>query len=163
MDKMTLKKISTRVVVSAALQTVIMMSVYAAPMTSNILTLDDRVSVSSLLSLPYSNLNAPQGGEFSTFELGTFDSLNPLINTGTPVNGTAYLYDSLLSSSLNEPSVSYGLLADQITRDPKDSSWVIFHINPKAAFSNHQPVTADDVVFTFNMILSKGSPGLRLY
>jgi microcin C transport system substrate-binding protein len=163
MDKMTLKKISTRVVVSAALQTVIMMSVYAAPMTSNILTLDDRVSVSPLLSLPYSNPNAPQGGEFSTFELGTFDSLNPLISTGTPVNGTAYLYDSLLSSSLNEPSVSYGLLADQITRDPKDSSWVIFHINPKAAFSNHQPVTADDVVFTFNMILSKGSPGLRLY
>ncbi|MDE2421810.1 MAG: ABC transporter substrate-binding protein [Gammaproteobacteria bacterium] len=138
-------------------------SACAAPITSNMLTLDDRVSSSSLSSLPYSNPDAPKGGEFSTYELGTFDSLNPLINTGTPVNGTAYLFDSLLSSSLNEPSVSYGLLADQITRDPHDSSWIIFHLNPKAYFSNHQPVTADDVVFTFNTILSKGSPGLRLY
>jgi microcin C transport system substrate-binding protein len=163
MDKIKLKKISNRFVVSAAIQIVAMTSVYAAPKTSNILTLDDRVPPSSLLSLPYSNPSAPKGGEFSTFEIGTFDSLNPLINTGTPANGTAYLYDSLLSSSLNEPSVSYGLLADQITRDPKDTSWIIFHINPKATFSNHQPVTADDVVFTFNMILNKGSPGLRLY
>ncbi len=147
---------------SLAIQTLMVTSVFAAPITSNMLTLDEHAS-SSLSYLPYSNPTAPKGGEFSTFELGTFDSLNPLINTGTAVNGTAYLFDSLLSSSLNEPSVSYGLLADQITRDPNDSSWIIFHINPKAYFSNHQPVTADDVVFTFNTILSKGSPGLRLY
>ncbi len=153
-----------KLIIFAAVQTLMMTSVFAAPITSNMLTLDDRISSSNSLShLPYSNPNAPKGGEFSTFELGTFDSLNPLINTGTAVNGTAYLFDSLLSSSLNEPSVSYGLLADQITRDPSDSSWIIFHINPKAYFSNHQPVTADDVVFTFHTILTKGSPGLRLY
>lgn len=151
------------VVFQMSIQILLMPSVFAAPITSNMLTLDDQVSSSSLSYLPYSNPNAPKGGEFSTFELGTFDSLNPLINTGTPVNGTAYLFDSLLSSSLNEPSVSYGLLADQITRDPKDSSWIIFHLNPKAYFSNHQPVTADDVVFTFHTILSQGSPGLRMY
>jgi microcin C transport system substrate-binding protein len=147
----------------AALQTFIITSVYAASITSNMLTLNDNQRSLPLTSLPYVNPNAPKGGEFSTFELGTFDSLNPLINTGTPAYGTAYLFDSLLSSSLNEPSVSYGLLADRITRDPKDTSWVVFHINPKAYFSNHQPVTADDVVFTFNTILRQGSPGLRLY
>jgi microcin C transport system substrate-binding protein len=162
-NNIALKMISTRFVVYAAIQTLIITSVYAAPITSNMLALDEPNASSKLLFLPYSNPHAPKGGEFSTFELGTFDSLNPLINTGTPVNGTAYLYDSLLASSLNEPSVSYGLLADQITHDPKDSSWVIFHINPKAYFSNHQPVSADDVVFTFNTILSQGSPGLRLY
>jgi microcin C transport system substrate-binding protein len=163
LKKVAFKKVSTQVIVCIFMQTFIIASAIAEPMTSNMLALYDRVFVSPLLSLSYSNSNSPKGGEFSTFELGTFDSLNPLINTGTPVNGTAYLYDSLLSSSLNEPSVSYGLLADQITRDPKDSSWVIFHINPKATFSNHQPVTVDDVVFTFNLIMRKGSPGLRLY
>ena len=151
------------IIVCTMLQLPIITSLYAAPFTSNMLALADPNAFSTRLALPYSNPQAPKGGEFSTFELGTFDSLNPLINTGTPVNGTAYLYDSLLSSSLNEPSVSYGLLANKITRDPKDSSWVIFHIHPKAYFSNRQPVSADDVVFTFNTILSKGSPGLKIY
>ena len=137
---------------------------FAVPTTTNTLSLNDLAPTPSQMSfLPYSYPNAPKGGEFSTFEIGTFDSLNALINSGTPVNGTAYLSDSLLSASLNQPSFSYGLLADSITRDPKNPSWIIFHINPKAYFSNHTPVTADDVVFTFNTILSKGATGLRLY
>jgi len=159
-----MKLISQRIVLLTVLHPLAVSSAFAKPITSSILSLNDRASSSSQQSyLPYSNPNAPKVGEFSTFEIGTFDSLNPLINTGTPVNGTAYLSNSLLSASLNEPSVSYGLLADSITRDPQDPSWIIFHINPKAYFSNHQPVTADDVVFTFNTILSKGSTGLRLY
>jgi microcin C transport system substrate-binding protein len=152
-----------RMTAYTVLQWLVAISASAAPFTSNMVALNEPTAVKTRFSLPYSNPQAPKGGEFSTFELGTFDSLNPLINTGTPVNGTAYLYDSLLSASLNEPSVSYGLLAERITRDPKDSSWVIFHIDPKAYFANRQPVSADDVVFTFNTILAKGSPGLRIY
>lgn len=158
-----MKLISQRIVLLTVLHTLAVSS-FAKPITTNILSLNDRASSSVQQShLPYSNPNAPKGGEYSTFEIGTFDSLNALINTGTPVNGTAYLSDSLLSASLNEPSTSYGLLAESITRDPQDPSWITFHINPKAYFSNHQPVTADDVVFTFNTILSKGATGLRLY
>ena len=159
-----MKLISQRIVLFMVLHALAVSSSFAKPITTNILSLNDHASSSVQQSyLAYSNPNAPKGGEFSTFEIGTFDSLNPLINTGTPVNGTAYLSNSLLSASLNEPSVSYGLLADSITRDPQDPSWIVFHINPKAYFSNHQPVTADDVVFTFDTILSKGSTGLRLY
>jgi len=113
--------------------------------------------------LPYANPAAPKGGEFSTQFLGTFDTFNALNDQGTAVYGTAYLSDSLLTASLDEPAVSYGLLADQITRDPDDPSWIIFHINPKAYFANHDPVTADDVVFTFDTILKNGAPGLRSY
>ena len=159
-----MKSTSQRIVLFTVLHTLAASSVFAKPITTNILSLNDRRSTGVEQShLPYSNPSAPKGGEFSTFEIGTFDSLNALINTGTPVNGTAYLSDSLLSASLNEPSVSYGLLADSITRDPQDPSWIEFHINPKAYFSNRQPVTANDVVFTFNTILSKGATGLRLY
>lgn len=159
-----MKSKSQCIVLLTVLHALTASSVFAKPITTNILSLNEHTSSNSKQSfLPYSNPNAPKGGEYSTFEIGTFDSLNALINTGTPVNGTAYLSDSLLSASLNEPSLSYGLLADSITRDPQDPSWIVFHINPKAYFSNHQPVTADDVVFTFNTILSKGATGLRLY
>ena len=159
-----MKLIRQRIVLLTVLHALAISTSFAKPITTNILSLNERASSNSqLFYLPYSNPNAPKVGEFSTFEIGTFDSLNALINTGTPVNGTAYLSDSLLSASLNEPSVSYGLLADSITRDPQNPSWIVFHINPKAYFSNHQPVTADDVVFTFNTILSKGAPGLRMY
>ncbi|GAC1370562.1 MAG: extracellular solute-binding protein [Aquirhabdus sp.] len=159
-----MKLFSQRIVLLTVFNTLAVSSSFAKPITTHILSLNETASSSAQPSyLPYSYPNAPKGGEFSTFEIGTFDSLNALINTGTPVNGTAYLSDSLLSASLNEPSVSYGLLADSITRDPQDPSWIIFHINPKAYFSNRQPVTADDVVFTFNTILTKGATGLRLY
>ena len=155
--------IRQRLVLCIVLEMLAVSPSLAKPMTTDILSLNERSPSTSQSYLPYSNPNAPKGGDFSTFEIGTFDSLNALINTGTPVNGTAYLSDSLLSASLNEPSVSYGLLADSITRDPQDPTWIIFHLNPRAYFSNHQPVTADDVVFTFNTILSKGATGLRLY
>ncbi len=112
---------------------------------------------------PYANPAAPKGGTFSTMAQGTFDSLNPLISKGTAVNGTAYLSDSLLTTSLDEPAVAYGLLADLITRDTEDPSWIIFHINTNARFSNQQPVTADDVVYTFETILTQAVPGLRSY
>lgn len=155
---------SQRIVLLTVLHTLTASSTFAKPITTNILSLNDRASSNvQQINLAYSNPNAPKGGEYSTFEVGTFDSLNALINTGTPVNGTSYLSDSLLSASLNEPSTSYGLLAESITRDPRDPTWIVFHINPKAYFSNRQPVTADDVVFTFNTILSKGATGLRLY
>lgn len=138
-------------------------SASAITITSNALILQGRPLHSSADYLPYSNPHAPKGGSFSTMAEGTFDSLNALINKGSPVEGTAYLSDSLLSTSLDEPLVSYGLLAERISRDPADPSWVTFHLNPHAYFSNHQPVTADDVVFTFDTLRMHGSPGLRSY
>ncbi|WP_410211162.1 extracellular solute-binding protein [Aquirhabdus sp.] len=136
---------------------------FAIVTTSNAIALNGTPLHSQDAFFPYANPNAPKGGTFSTMAQGTFDSLNALISKGTAVNGTAYLSDSLLATSLDEPSVAYGLLADKITRDTEDPSWIIFHIHPNARFSNQQPVTADDVVFTFETILTRAVPGLRSY
>jgi microcin C transport system substrate-binding protein len=139
------------------------LSATAAIVTSNAIALQGVPLHGRATALPYANPDAPKGGEFSTMAEGTFDSLNALINKGTAVDGTAYLSDSLLSASLDEPTVSYGLLAERISRDPLDPSWIIFHLNPHAYFSNHQAVTADDVVYTFDILRLQGAPGLRSY
>jgi ABC-type oligopeptide transport system substrate-binding subunit len=82
---------------------------------------------------------------------------------GTETDGVNYLFDSLMSSSLDEPAVMYPLLAEKVTFDPEKTHFVIFHLNPKARFSNGQPVTAQDVKFSFDTFQYKSNPGLQMY
>lgn len=139
-------------------------SVQAAPVTTPaILTLHGDALHAKADHFPYANPDAPKYGTHSVQAQGTFDSFNALINKGTPVAGTQYLFDTLTVASLDEPFARYPLLADTITRDPADGSWIMYHLNPKARFSNGLPVRAQDVAFTFNTLLSKGHPGLRSY
>ncbi len=112
---------------------------------------------------PYANPNAPKGGTLSLAAMGTFDSINKWIDIGTPVTGTDYLYESLMTGSLSEVSVAYPLLADKVTYDPADPSWIIYHINPKAYFWDGSPVTADDVKASMEAILTKGVMSMRSY
>ena len=69
---------------------------------------------------------------------------------------------SLFTSSADEPSSSYGYVAKSIEVAP-DSSWVTFHLNPEAKFNNGQKITADDVIFSFNILKTKGVPLFRTY
>ena len=110
----------------------------------------------------YASPKAIKGGTFRDFALGTFDSLNPFIAKGTPATDLGLIYDTLLTSSGDEPSTYYGLVAESIEY-PEDRSWVIFHLNPKARFHDGTPVTADDVVFSFNTLIEKGSPTYAFY
>lgn len=112
---------------------------------------------------PYANPNAPKGGTLSLVALGTFDSVNKWLDVGTPVTGTDYLYESLMTGSLNEGFVQYPLLADKVTYDPNDASWIIYHINPKAYFWDGSPVTSDDVKASIEKILTKGPMSMRSY
>ena len=105
--------------------------------------------------LPYANPNAPKGGVLSLSAIGTFDSINKWIDVGTPVTGTDYLFESLMTGSLSEAFVQYPLLADKVTYDPDDPSWVIYHINPKAYFWDGAPVTADDVKASMDALLTR--------
>lgn len=57
--------------------------------------------------LPYANPNAPKGGVLSLSAIGTFDSINKWIDVGTPVTGTDYLFESLMTGSLSEAFVQY--------------------------------------------------------
>ncbi|MGD9649395.1 MAG: extracellular solute-binding protein [Dongiaceae bacterium] len=112
--------------------------------------------------LDYVNPNAPKGGLVRLAAIGTFDSLNPFILKGVPAAGVAATFDTLLSSTGDEAFTEYGLIAEKIEK-AGDSSYVIFHLNPKARFHDGSKVTADDVVFTFNALRTKGHPVYRSY
>ena len=112
----------------------------------------------------YVNPDAPQGGTMSfrgTAASQTFDSLNAFILKGEPAAGPRLLYDSLLVGSADEPDASYGLVAESLEY-PEDRSWVVFDMRPEATFSDGHPITAEDVVFTYEVLLEKGSPSYKI-
>jgi microcin C transport system substrate-binding protein len=112
----------------------------------------------------YVNPDAPQGGTMSFRGTGasqTFDSLNGFILKGEAAQGLGLLYDSLLVGSADEPDASYGLVAESLEY-PEDRSWVIFDMRPEATFSDGHPITAEDVVFTYEVLLEKGSPSYKI-
>lgn len=117
----------------------------------------------SFKAFNYVNSAAPKGGDIRLEAMGTFDSLNPFINKGVPAAGINNIYDTLTIKSDDEPFTQYGLLAEKIERDPADKSWVIYHLNPKAKFSDGKPVTADDVVFSFEIVRKDGDPQYKAY
>lgn len=108
----------------------------------------------------YVNPDAPKGGTFvkSNEALLTFDTFNPFTLKGSPAYGTDVLmHDTLMAASLDEPSSMYGLVAETIEIAP-DDSWVQFVINPSAKFNDGSAITADDVVFSFQVLLDKARP-----
>lgn len=112
--------------------------------------------------LEYVNPKAPKGGDIKLGTVGTFDSLNPYIIRGVAATGIGLIYDTLTDQSLDEPFTQYGLVAAKIEL-PEDRSWVIYHLNSKAKFHDGQPVTAADVVFSFNLLINQGDPMYSKY
>lgn len=108
--------------------------------------------------LPYADPAAPKGGRIIFGLQGTFDSLNPLVVLGVAPDAVPrYVQQSLLFRSADEPFTSYGLLASKIELND-DRTRLAFEIDPRATFSDGQPVTAEDVRFTFDMLRTKGKP-----
>jgi peptide/nickel transport system substrate-binding protein len=119
--------------------------------------------------LPYANPDAPKGGRLVQGLLGTFDSLNPLIVKGLPVQQVrgygferGYVIESLMARGDDEPFTLYGLLAAGVETDD-ERSFVTFHINPRARFSDGQPVRAEDVLFSWALLRDHGRPNHRQY
>ncbi|MFZ7093207.1 extracellular solute-binding protein [Primorskyibacter sp. 2E233] len=108
----------------------------------------------------YVNPDAPKGGEFSTWAFGTFDSLTPYILKGNAAIGASVFFDTLMTGNLEEPDAMYGLVAKSLEY-PENREWVIFHMRPEAMFSDGTPVTAQDVVFSFNILKDKGRPSFK--
>ena len=113
--------------------------------------------------MPYANPNAPKGGVLSQAAQGTFDNLNSMNGKGSATEGVNYLFDTLMTHSLDEVGVLYPLLAEKVTLDPEKTNSVIFDLNPKARFSNGQPLTAEDVKFSFDLYQTKSNLGLQMY
>lgn len=113
--------------------------------------------------MPYTNLDAPKGGRLVQGILGTFDSLNPLIVKGLAVQHIrGFVLESLMARSNDEAFTLYGLLAKSVETDDV-RSYVTFHLDPKARFSDDKPVTADDVLFSWKLLRDHGRPNHRQY
>ena len=123
-------------------------------------------------SFPYVNPDAPKGGEVHLAEVGTFDSFNPFILRGTAESHTVnawvgagasvgHVWESLLVGSADEAETGYGHLAGSIDL-PASKLWVAFTLRPEARFSDGQPVTAEDVAWTWRTLMEKGRPSFRV-
>ncbi|MDH0562090.1 extracellular solute-binding protein [Acinetobacter courvalinii] len=136
---------------------------FAAIHTTPYLAMHVQPKYAQLKAMPYANPNAPKGGVLSQSSLGTFDNLNSMNGKGSSTEGVNYLFDSLMDRSLDEPRVMYPLLAEQVSYDPDHLQSITFHLNPKARFNNGQPLTAEDVKFTFDTYQTKANLGFQMY
>lgn len=114
----------------------------------------------------YVNPAAPKGGTLvlaNPDRLTSFDKFNPFTLRGNAAPGLGMLFESLTTGSMDEVASAYGLLADDIRIAP-DALSVTFHINPRARFSNGDPVTAADVKFSLDMLKSRqAAPSMQAY
>ena len=110
--------------------------------------------------LDYVNPDAPKGGEISMWGFGSFDSMHPYSTKGRAGQYSSIFYESLLEGISDEPDSVYGLVAESMEY-PEDRSEVIFNMRPEARFSDGSPLTATDVVFSYEVLRDKGLPSFR--
>ncbi len=112
----------------------------------------------------YVNPEAPKGGTLNLAGFGSFDKLNPFTLRGIAAAGLGLLvFETLAESSDDEPFSMYGLLADDI-RFADDGLSITFRLNPRARFSDGDPVTAEDVRHSFEVLTGRAAhPRFRQY
>ncbi|HID4132039.1 TPA: extracellular solute-binding protein [Pluralibacter gergoviae] len=109
----------------------------------------------------YVNPDAPKGGRVTLAAIGTFDNFNRYAMRGNAAVRTDQLYDSLFTTSDDEPGSYYPLIAKGV-RYASDFSWAEVTINPRARFHDGSPVTAEDVAWSFHKFMTEGVPQFRL-
>ena len=87
-------------------------------------------------------------------EQGRFDTFNPYAKTGVPAPGAELLYATLMMSPTLDPKSAYPYVAQSYE---KTSTSITFTLNPKARFENGTQISAQDVVFSFNILKEKGA------
>jgi microcin C transport system substrate-binding protein len=111
----------------------------------------------------YVNPKAPKGGAVRQIAFGTFDNFNIVISgvKGTIGGAVELIYDTLMTSALDEVSAEYGLLAEAVSY-PADFSSVTYRLRAEARWHDGKPVTPDDVIFSFE-VFKKNHPQLSAY
>lgn len=99
----------------------------------------------------YTRPHAPKGGELRRHAIGSFNNFNPFTAKGRPAAAFHLTDDTLCVRSLDEPYAVYGLIAEKM-EFPRDRSWIVFHINPRARFHDGTAITAEDVVYSYNAL-----------
>lgn len=113
----------------------------------------------------YANPDAPKGGAITYCVVGTFDNLNPFIikslrTTARGMTDTIFgnlVFEPLMMRNADEAFGIYGLLADSADMDAERKS-IEFHLDPNAKWSDGQPMTPEDVLFTYETFTEKGRP-----
>lgn len=123
-------------------------------------TFGDLALPADFKALPYVNPQAPKGGEISEWFPGTFDTMNPFSVKGVAGYLSTLPLETILTGTADEIGASYCLLCSTLEY-PEDRSWVIFNLRPEAKFSDGTPLTADDVLFSFETFRTKGLSDFR--
>ncbi len=113
-----------------------------------------------MVNLDYVNPDAPKGGEIAIWSQGTFDSMNPYSTKGRAGALSSVQFESLLTSTADEIGSSYCFICTTM-EFPEDRAWVIFNMRDDVKFSDGTPVTAADVVFSYNIMIEQGLPSYR--
>jgi len=108
----------------------------------------------------YVNPDAPKGGTLRTASKGTFDSFHLYIPKGNAVSTGSI--ETLMVSSEDEPFTGYGLIAETMEW-PDDRSWIIFNLREQARWHDGKPITANDVIWSFEILTTRGDPQYRFY
>lgn len=103
------------------------------------------------------NPDAPKGGEIRLGAFGTYDSFNPFVIKGRPAAGIGLMFETLMTTSGDEASSEYGLLARSV-EVPEDLSWVAYTLREGARWHDGKPIMPEDVVFSFDILKTKGAP-----
>ena len=114
-----------------------------------------------LTHFSYVNPDAPKGGRLVMPEYGGFDNFNPFIFKGSASGTVADLiWDSLGITPTDDIGVVYPLIAKGFE---KGENYIDFILDEHARFADGSPVKADDVIFSFNILIEKGAPIYKVY
>jgi microcin C transport system substrate-binding protein len=116
---------------------------------------------SNFKQLDYVNPSAPKGGSIKYGVEGTFNNLNPFILKGITAAGMEMNFDSLMENSADEISSKYGLIAKSVKLSDNKKS-LTFRLRKIARFHDGSKITADDVIFSFNILKEKGHPSYMM-
>jgi peptide/nickel transport system substrate-binding protein len=113
--------------------------------------------------LPYAFPDAPKGGKLRLAMRGAYESLNPFNARfgAAPQLVIGNVLQSLMVRSQDEPYTLYPLVAESLELDEARAR-LVFHLDPRARFSDRTPITAQDALFSFDLLKRKGRPGQRI-
>jgi microcin C transport system substrate-binding protein len=108
----------------------------------------------------YANPEAPKGGTVKLAAQGTYDNLNPFILRGIAAAGLGGVFDTLMVRTEDEMSALYCLICESAEL-AADRSAITFTLRREARFHDGTPITADDVLWSFETLRTKGHPQYR--
>lgn len=107
------------------------------------------------------NPQAPKGGDLRLSGTGSFDTLNPIPAKGDLGLGMGLVIESLITPAEDEIASDYGLLAEAV-KFPDDFSSVTYRLRKQARWHDGEPVTPEDVVWSFEQTVAN-NPKQQFY